>query len=145
MALVYNNEAGPPCCMAPAEGVSPAMSSKLSDLLGCFRVIESIDLAAIVAIDGLLIESSARPGVDVDAICAVASNSLVMADSLGREIDKGEVIQTMFEYEYGLVLIEPISDEAMLLLLTGSRDDLGYVRFLVAKHREDMADALREI
>lgn len=121
------------------------MSSKLSDLLGRFRAIDSVDLAAIVATDGLLIESTARPEVDVDAICAVASNGLVMAESLGREIDKGSAVQTMLEYEYGLVLIEPISADAMLLLLAGSRDDLGYVRFLVAKHRDDMVDALREI
>ncbi|MBX0327522.1 roadblock/LC7 domain-containing protein [Oscillochloris sp. ZM17-4] len=121
------------------------MSIKLRDLLGRFRAIESVDLAAVVATDGLLIESTAREDVDVDAICAVASNSLAMAESLGREIDKGGALQTMLEYEHGLVLIEPISDDAMLLLLAGSRDDLGYVRFLVAKHRDDMGDALREI
>ncbi|NTW97618.1 MAG: roadblock/LC7 domain-containing protein, partial [Oscillochloris sp.] len=39
------------------------MSSKLRDLLGRFRAVESVDLAAIVATDGLLIESAARPGV----------------------------------------------------------------------------------
>ncbi|NTV63211.1 MAG: roadblock/LC7 domain-containing protein [Oscillochloris sp.] len=121
------------------------MSSKLRDLLGRFRAIESVDLAAIVATDGLLIESTARAGVDVDAICAVASNGLAMAESLGREIDKGGAVQTMLEYERGLVLIEPISTDAMLLLLADSPDDLGYVRFLVAKHRDDMGEALREI
>jgi predicted regulator of Ras-like GTPase activity (Roadblock/LC7/MglB family) len=121
------------------------MSSKLRDLLGRFRAVESVDLAAVVATDGLLIESTARPGVDVDAICAVASNGLAMAEALGREIAKGGALQTMLEYEHGLVVIEPITSEAMLLLLAGSRDDLGYVRFLVAKHRGDMGDALREI
>jgi predicted regulator of Ras-like GTPase activity (Roadblock/LC7/MglB family) len=121
------------------------MSSKLRDLLGRFRAVESIELAAVVATDGLLIESTAQPGVDVDAICAVASNGLAMADALGREIDKGEPVQTVLEYQYGLVIIEPISSDAMLLLLVGSRDDLGYVRFFVAKHRDDIGDALREI
>jgi predicted regulator of Ras-like GTPase activity (Roadblock/LC7/MglB family) len=121
------------------------MSSKLRELLGRFRAVESTDLAAVVATDGLLIESTARPGVNVDAICAVASNGLAMAESLGREIDKGGAVQTVLEYQHGLVIIEPISSEAMLLLLVGSRDDLGYVRFLVAKHREDIGDALREI
>jgi uncharacterized protein len=121
------------------------MSSKLRNLLGRFRAVESIELAAVVATDGLLIESVARPGVDVDAICAVASNSLAMAEALGREIAKGGSVQTMLEYEQGLVIIEPISNDAMLLLLANSRDDLGYVRFLVAKHRDDMVDALSAI
>jgi predicted regulator of Ras-like GTPase activity (Roadblock/LC7/MglB family) len=121
------------------------MSSKLRNLLGRFRTVDSVELAAVVATDGLLIESTSCPGVDVDAICAVASNGLAMADALGREIDKGGPIQTTLEYEFGLVVIEPISSDAMLLLLANARDDLGYVRFLVAKHRDDMVDALSAI
>lgn len=121
------------------------MSSKLRNLLSRFHGLDSIELAAVVATDGLLIESAASPDVDVDAICAVASNSLAMADALGREIAKGEAVQTMLEYEQGLVVIEPISGDAMLLLLASSRDDLGYVRFLVSKHREDMVEALGAI
>jgi uncharacterized protein len=121
------------------------MSSALKALLGRFQVVPSIELAAVVATDGLLIESASEPDVDVDAICAVASNGLAMAESLGREIAKGGAIQTMLEYEDGIVVIEPISREAMLLLLANARDDLGYVRFLVAKHRDDMLDALSAI
>ena len=121
------------------------MSTNLKTLLGRFRAVESVELAAVVATDGLLIESTSIPGVDVDAICAVASNGLAMAEALGREIDKGGTIQTMLEYEDGMVLIEPISGDAMLLLLANARDDLGYVRFLVAKHREDMVNALSAI
>jgi predicted regulator of Ras-like GTPase activity (Roadblock/LC7/MglB family) len=121
------------------------MSTNLKTLLGRFRAVESIELAAVVATDGLLIECTASPGVDVDAICAVASNGLAMAEALGREIDKGGTIQTMLEYEDGLVLIEPISGEAMLLLLANARNDLGYVRFLIAKHREDMVNAMSAI
>ena len=98
-----------------------------------------------MATDGLLIESVALPDIDVDAICAVASNGLAMAEALGREIDKGEAIQTMLEYEGGIVFIEPVGREAMLLLMGNLRDDLGYLRFLIAKHREDVADAISAI
>lgn len=121
------------------------MSSNLKSLLGRFRAIDSVELAAVVASDGLLIESAARPHVDVDAICAVASNGLAMAEALGREIDKGGAIQTLLEYEYGLVLIEPISSDAMLLLMVNSREELGRVRFLTALHRHDLVDALDAI
>lgn len=121
------------------------MSSKLKNLLSRFRAVDSVELAAVVANDGLLIESAARSNVDVDAICAVASNGLAMAEALGREIDKGGAIQTLLEYEQGLVLIEPISSDAMLLLMGNLRDELGYMRFLVALHRSDLADALSAI
>lgn len=121
------------------------MSGKLQHLLGRFRSVESVELAAVVATDGLLIESVASPDVDVDAVCAVASNGLAMAEALGREIDKGDAVQTLLEYENGIVLIEPINGDAMLLLLASAREDLGYVRFLVAKHRDDVLDALSAI
>ncbi len=121
------------------------MSSNLRSLLGRFRTLDSVEMAAVVAHDGLLIESAARPDVDVDAICAVASNGLAMAEALGREINKGDTLQTLLEYEQGLVLLEPISDEAMLLLLANTREELGQVRFLVAIHRHDLADALNAI
>lgn len=121
------------------------MSSKLKSLLGRFRALDSVEMVAVVAHDGLLIEGTAHPDVDVDAICAVASNGLAMADALGREINKGDTMQTLLEYEQGLVLLEPISDEAMLLLMANTREELGHVRFLVAIHRHDLVDALNAI
>jgi hypothetical protein len=102
-------------------------------------------MAAIFASDGLLIESSAQSHIDVDAICAVASSGLAAAESLGREIDKGEAIQTMLEYADGLVVLEPINEEAMLILLANDREELGHIRFLVALHRYDLIDALEAI
>ncbi|NJP05668.1 MAG: roadblock/LC7 domain-containing protein [Chloroflexaceae bacterium] len=117
----------------------------LKSLLSRFRVLESVELAAIVAHDGLLIESSASPGVDVDAVCAVASNGLAMAEALGREVDKGLTLQALMEYEAGLVLLEPINNEALLLLVTNAREELGQIRFLVALHRDELFDAVEAI
>jgi predicted regulator of Ras-like GTPase activity (Roadblock/LC7/MglB family) len=119
--------------------------SKLKNLLGRLRAIDSVELAAVVAHDGLLIESTARTGVDVDAICAVASNGLAMADALGREIRKGGSVQTLLEYEDGLVILEPINADAMLLLMASARAQLGQVRFAVAKHRDEFLNALNAI
>lgn len=110
-----------------------------------FGVLEGIELAAVVANDGLLIESMVQAEIDVDAICAVASNSLAMAESLGREIDKGQTLQVILEYGEGFVVIEPINREAMLLLVTSNQEQLGQVRFLIALHRDELLDALEAI
>jgi hypothetical protein len=120
-------------------------TTQLGELLGRFRALESIELAAVVAHDGLLIESMAAPEVDVDAVCAVASNGLAMAEALGREIDKGSTLQAMLEYEQGLVVLEPISSEAMLLLVANVPDEIGHVRFLVALHRDELVEAIDAI
>lgn len=120
-------------------------TTQLGELLGRFRALESIELAAVVAHDGLLIESMAAPEVDVDAVCAVASNGLAMAEALGREIDKGSTMQAMLEYEQGLVILEPINSEAMLLLVANVPDEIGHVRFLVALHRDELVEAVDAI
>ncbi len=122
-----------------------ASDTPLGVLLQRFRAVESIDLAAVVANDGLLIESMVQAGTDVEAICAVASNSLAMAESLGREINKGQPLQIILEYGQGFVIIEPINREAMLLLMTSALEQLGQVRFLIALHRSELLDALEAI
>jgi predicted regulator of Ras-like GTPase activity (Roadblock/LC7/MglB family) len=121
------------------------MNTPLHELLTRIRGLDGVDLAAVVANDGLLIDSSARPGVEVEAICAVASNALVMADALGREISKGGSVQTVLEYERGLVVLEPVNADAMLLVVTSTREQLGRLRYVVAKHRAALQHAIGAI
>ncbi len=121
------------------------MSGTLRDLLSQFRTLDNVELAAIAATDGLLIESTAKAGVDVDAICAVASNGLAMAEALGREINKGGAVQTVLEYDQGLILLEPISGDAMLLVMTSSRDQLGRLRYMAQANRSGFVAALAAI
>ena len=121
------------------------MSGTLRDLLNRFRILDNVELAALAGTDGLLIESTARSGVDVDAICAVASNGLAMAEALGREIDKGGTVQTVLEYDNGLILLEPVSEDAMLLIMTSNRDQLGRLRYMIQSNRTGFEKALAAI
>ncbi len=117
----------------------------LHELLSRFRVVDGVDLAAVASNDGLLIESAASSHVDAEAICAVAANGLALSEAIGREIKKGGAVQTLLEYDQGLVLIEPLNEDAMLLLLTNGCDQLGRLRFLVRKHQEAFVSALNAI
>lgn len=121
------------------------MSGTLHDLLKRFRTLENVELAALAGTDGLLIESAARNGLDVDAICAVASNGLAMAEALGREIAKGGTVQTVLEYDNGLIVLEPISDDAMLVIMTSNRDHLGRLRYMIQSQRAGFAEAVAAI
>ena len=118
------------------------MAGTLQTVLDTFRAIRGVDLAAIIGIDGLVIESAAAPGLDVDAVAALAVNGLLLADALGREIGRGGAVQTMLEYEEGLLLIEPIGEDACLLVLSRARTDLGHLRFTARRYRADLAAAL---
>ena len=121
------------------------MTAEIRELLQAFSDLDGISLAAVVATDGLLIEGLAEPDVDVDAVCAVASNGLVMAEALGREIGKGGAVQTILEYESGLVVLEPLSEDAMVLVLSSHRNHLGRIRFLLKRHHQSLFDAVDAI
>jgi predicted regulator of Ras-like GTPase activity (Roadblock/LC7/MglB family) len=121
------------------------MTAEIRELLQSFRSLEGVSLAAVVATDGLLIEGVADVQVDVDAICAVASNGLVMAEALGREIGKGGTVQTVLEYDAGLVILEPLSDDAMVLIVSSRRNHLGRIRFLLKRHHQPLFDAVNAI
>ena len=121
------------------------MTVEIRELLGSFRSLEGIILAAVVATDGLLIEGVADPDVDMDAVCAVASNGLVMAEALGREIGKGGGVQSILEYEQGLVILEPLSDDAMVLIVSSRRNNLGRIRFMLKRYHQPLFDAVNAI
>ena len=121
------------------------MTREIRDLLGKFRTIEGIDMAAVVGIDGLIIESVAAKGIDADAISAVASHGLAMATALGRAIHKGGALQTLLEYEDGLVLLEPMTEDAMLLVLSNQRENLGRLRFLSKAYHAQLEAAVNAI
>jgi len=121
------------------------MTIEIRELLGNFHSLSGVSLAAIVATDGLLIEGVADPDVDMDAICAVASNGLVMAEALGREINKGGTAQAILEYENGLVVLEPLSDDAMVLIASDRRNNLGRIRFVLNQYHETLAQAVNAI
>ena len=58
------------------------MATGMQDLLSKFRAIRGVGMAAVVGSDGLVIESVHRPELDADALAAVATNGLLLAEAL---------------------------------------------------------------
>ncbi|GAC1363977.1 MAG: roadblock/LC7 domain-containing protein [Herpetosiphon sp.] len=117
----------------------------LRDVLGNVWMQEGVDLAAVATSDGLLIESVANSDVDAEAICAVAAGGLAMGAALGREVKRGNTIQALVEYDRGVLLIEALNPEAVLLILTGGCEQIGRLRSLVRRHQAALMSALAAI
>ena len=112
----------------------------LRDILLKFRGVGTVDLAAVVGADGLQIESVGRPaaGLDIDSICAVASTGLALGHALGTELTYGDARQTMIEFDGGAILIDPISADAFILVVTSDPSAIGRLRFVVRRHRDEL-------
>ena len=57
------------------------MAIGMQDLLSKFRAIRGVGMAVVVGSDGLVIESVHRPELDADALAAVATNGLLLAEA----------------------------------------------------------------
>ena len=60
-------------------------------------------------------------------------------------MERGGALQTIIEYEGGVVLIEPLGDEGMVLVVSDDRNDLGRIRFTAKQYKSDLVDALAVI
>ncbi len=116
----------------------------MKDLLESFMAIDGVHAAILVGRDGLLIESVARDGeeIDVEAVAAVASTGLGASEVLGREINLGRPVQTFAEYEKGVVVLEPVADLAALAIVADGVSHLGRIRLVARRQRRDLEQAV---
>lgn len=114
----------------------------IRDVLNKFKAVNGVDMAAVVNIDGMQIDSFVRGDMDVDSVCAIATTGLQMSEALGRETERGESLQTVLEYKGGAIVLEPLSTEAMMLVVSADPNSIGRIRYMSKKYRQELIDAL---
>jgi len=119
-----------------------AAGTRLNELIQQVRDIGGIDLAAVVGNDGLLLAASAAEGIDSEAVGAVCASGLLVAEALGRELERGGITQTTLEYEDGLVLLTPLDPDVALLVLARADANLGRLRLLTRRARGELLRAV---
>ena len=122
------------------------MGDNLAGVLERLQLAGNVDLAAVVSTDGFLIESVAAQGggdgaVNAEEFASVAVNGLMVARALGREIERGDVTDALLEYERGTVIIQTLDEEIVLVLLASQDVNLGRLRLLARRYREEIVAA----
>lgn len=116
------------------------------DLMGILSRIQSagnLELAAVVSMDGFLIQAAAVDGstVDRDEFAAVATNGVMVAQALGHELKRGGIEDAFFEYEQGTVIVSVLDTDLALILLSYGEANLGLLRLLVRRHKAGLVSA----
>lgn len=120
----------------------------LNSLLGGFTRIRGVSAALVVGQDGLVLQSSVAPGTDdsvVDVLGAMASSGLVPAQEIGAETGRGHLQQCIYEYDGGVVVIEPVGSTAILVVVTTASANLGLLRLQARKVHPDIEAALADL
>jgi len=113
----------------------------LATLLGRLQVAGGVDLAAVVSTDGFLIEAAHIEGLDAEEFAAVATNGLMVAKAIGREIDRGDIDSAIFEDASGTAVINALDEELLLVLLAGPGGNLVRLRLLAKRYRDELVVA----
>lgn len=121
------------------------MATSLADVLNELHTGNGLAMAAVVSADGLVVEAAADAEVDVESICSVASNGLLMMDALGQELGEGAARVTTLEYEDHLVVLAPLDDEDLLVVLAHGGMNLGRLRIVLRRFMPQLSQALGSV
>lgn len=118
------------------------MAASLADVLQELQASSGLEMAAVVSADGLVIDSSSNGEIDVESLCSVASNGVLVMDALSQEL--GEHTSEMMTIEYGnhIVMMSPLDQEHMLVLLAGPGINLGRMRIILRRRTTALIEAL---
>jgi predicted regulator of Ras-like GTPase activity (Roadblock/LC7/MglB family) len=123
----------------------------LDEILNSFTRVRGVSAALIVGQDGLVLQTVTAPGADdvnpdvLDVLGAMASSGLVPAQEIGSETGRGKLRQGIYEYENGVVVVEPVGESAILVVVTSATANLGLLRLQARKVHADLETALADL
>jgi predicted regulator of Ras-like GTPase activity (Roadblock/LC7/MglB family) len=125
------------------------MSGSLQNLTGLLEQLQSnhaLQLAAVVGMDGLLVDSASDGNIDAEMVAAVAAPGLLMMSDLSKELGEGIARLTTMEYDGHVVVLLPLNDDTLLLAIAESGAmNLGQLRIVLRRSSEAFRAALEEI
>ena len=111
----------------------------IRDLVAAIRQREGVEAAVVLGRDGLLIDSQAMPGLDVEDLAARIPAIIGPADDLGRAAQRGELVTAVLEHHGGLAIISCVSAEAVLFVLLTPQANIGQLLYELRRNREHIA------
>lgn len=117
------------CCNVRMNAL-PQLSSQRSQLIrqaldGLKTSSADIEAAALISIDGLLIDAVMPHGMDEDRIGAMSAALLSLGERTARELGRGRLERVLVQGEHGYVIMTAAGDEAVLTVLTKAEVKLG--------------------
>jgi predicted regulator of Ras-like GTPase activity (Roadblock/LC7/MglB family) len=115
----------------------------IKDVLSKFKAISSVDVAVLVDSDGMQIESFNRGNLDVDEVSGIASTGLQISEALGGATSRGETRQAIMEYAGGTIILEPVTGEVLLVIVSTDPKSIGKIRYMSKRYHQDLLTALQ--
>jgi predicted regulator of Ras-like GTPase activity (Roadblock/LC7/MglB family) len=101
-----------------------------------------IRFAALVSRDGFIIENSSSAGEAEGLAAARAAQVVFAAGAVGEELQNGPPKQVVVKYNNGLLVIDCINPETLLLTSVASEASIAWVQCAVRKYLSEINQRL---
>lgn len=115
------------------------------EILSVFTRLEGVNAVCLVGRDGFLVDSIVRKGVDAEMIGAIASGGFGASESMGKQLEKGNLTMTMLEFREGPVMLAPVGEDTFLVVAADEGANLALIRLAIRKHKDKLAVATAAI
>ncbi|NQT84056.1 roadblock/LC7 domain-containing protein [bacterium] len=106
---------------------------QLGEILDQIADGPAIRFAAIVSRDGFIIGNSSSAGESEELAAARAAQLIFAADGLGEELSNGGTKQIVVKYHNGLLVVDCLNSETLLLTAVASEASMAWVQYAVKK------------
>jgi|SRR6185312_4832002 uncharacterized protein len=109
--------------------------------------IDGVRATVIAGRDGLMIQGSQHSGgkEDLDALAAISADVVRNLRTLGSDMGRSTLDQVIAEFGDGVVLLQPVGDDASLAVMAGPEGNLGRLRFIVRRRAPEIAQLLTQM
>lgn len=125
------------------------MSESLGNLSGLLQELQAnhaLQMAAVVGLDGLLVDSASDGNIDAEMVSAVAAPGLLMMSDLANELNEGMAQMTTLEFENHVAVLMPLTEDALMIAVAESGAmNLGQLRIVLRRSMDQLRQALDAI
>lgn len=102
----------------------------------------AIRFTAIISRDGFIIENSSSAAEAEELAAARAAQLLFAAEGVGEELSNGGAKQIVVKYQRGLLVVDCLNCEALLLTSVASEGSMAWVQYAVKKYLPEINQRL---
>lgn len=121
--------------------------AEMDSVLDSIAGVDGVMAAVVAGRDGLMIQGSQRSGghEDLDALAAISADVVRNLRTLGADMGRSALDQVIAEFGDGMVLLQPVGDDASLAVMAGPDGNIGRLRFLVRRRAPELAQLLAQM
>ncbi|MCK5140166.1 MAG: roadblock/LC7 domain-containing protein, partial [Thermodesulfovibrionia bacterium] len=112
---------------------------EVKEILNVFTRLDGVNAVCLAGRDGFLVDSIVKKGIDSEMIGAIASGGFGSAESMGKQLDKGNLSMTMLEFKEGPIMLAPVGEDMFLVVAADENANLALIRLTIKRHKDKLA------